>query len=167
VDGPEAGLGIVDRLDLEDYRYLHATRGELLRRLRRTEEARDAYRLRWRWPTTTPSGACSSGGWRSWARLPTPRGNDVSDELLELVACEAEDAVADPDEVARTYRRLEHRLTGSPAGRLGRCRCGCPGRRRSRTGGRRHAARRGCGRDDQIVGDLVVSWARPILIGVA
>jgi RNA polymerase sigma-70 factor (ECF subfamily) len=43
-DGPEAGLAIVDRLALEDYRYLHATRGELLRRLGRTEEARDAYR---------------------------------------------------------------------------------------------------------------------------
>jgi RNA polymerase sigma-70 factor (ECF subfamily) len=43
-DGPEAGLEIVDRLDLDQYRYLHATRGELLRRLGRTEEARDAYR---------------------------------------------------------------------------------------------------------------------------
>jgi len=43
-EGPEAGLGIVDRLDLNDYRYLHSTRGELLRRLGRTDEARDAYR---------------------------------------------------------------------------------------------------------------------------
>jgi RNA polymerase sigma-70 factor, ECF subfamily len=42
--GPEAGLEIVDRLALEDYRYLHSTRGELLRRLGRTDEARDAYR---------------------------------------------------------------------------------------------------------------------------
>jgi RNA polymerase sigma-70 factor (ECF subfamily) len=42
--GPEAGLEIVDRIDLEDYRYLHSTRGELLRRLGRTEEARDALR---------------------------------------------------------------------------------------------------------------------------
>jgi len=42
--GPEAGLDIVDRLDLDDYRYLHSTRGELLRRLGRTDEARDAYR---------------------------------------------------------------------------------------------------------------------------
>ena len=41
--GPEAALAIVDRLALEDYRYLHATRGELLRRLGRTGEARDAY----------------------------------------------------------------------------------------------------------------------------
>jgi RNA polymerase sigma-70 factor, ECF subfamily len=43
-DGPEAGLDIVDRLALEDYRYLHSTRGELLRRLGHTAEARDAYR---------------------------------------------------------------------------------------------------------------------------
>jgi RNA polymerase sigma-70 factor, ECF subfamily len=42
-DGPEAGLEIVERLALDDYRYLHATRGELLRRLGRTAEARDAY----------------------------------------------------------------------------------------------------------------------------
>jgi RNA polymerase sigma-70 factor, ECF subfamily len=42
--GPEVGLDIVDRLALEDYRYLHSTRGELLRRLGRAEEARDAYR---------------------------------------------------------------------------------------------------------------------------
>jgi RNA polymerase sigma-70 factor, ECF subfamily len=41
--GPEAGLEIVDRLDLGDYRYLHATRGELLRRLGRTAESRAAY----------------------------------------------------------------------------------------------------------------------------
>ena len=43
-DGPEAGLDIVDRLALDDYHYLHSTRGELLRRLGRTAEARDAYR---------------------------------------------------------------------------------------------------------------------------
>jgi RNA polymerase sigma-70 factor (ECF subfamily) len=42
--GPQAGLDIVDRLALEDYRYLHSTRAELLRRLGRTDEARDAYR---------------------------------------------------------------------------------------------------------------------------
>ena len=43
-EGPEAGLAIVDRLELDDYRYLHATRGELLSRLGRTDESRDAYR---------------------------------------------------------------------------------------------------------------------------
>jgi RNA polymerase sigma-70 factor (ECF subfamily) len=42
-DGPEAALEIVERLALDDYRYLHATRGELLGRLGRTAEARAAY----------------------------------------------------------------------------------------------------------------------------
>jgi RNA polymerase sigma-70 factor, ECF subfamily len=42
-EGPEAGLKIADGLPLEDYRYLHATRAELLRRLGRTAEARDAF----------------------------------------------------------------------------------------------------------------------------
>jgi RNA polymerase sigma-70 factor (ECF subfamily) len=58
--GPEAGLEIADSLrearsrtggpasterhiSLEEYRYLHSTRAELLRRLGRTEEAREAY----------------------------------------------------------------------------------------------------------------------------
>ncbi|HYN51463.1 MAG TPA: RNA polymerase sigma factor, partial [Thermoleophilaceae bacterium] len=41
--GPEAGLKIADSLALGDYRYLHSTRAELLRRLGRTEEARAAY----------------------------------------------------------------------------------------------------------------------------
>jgi RNA polymerase sigma-70 factor, ECF subfamily len=41
--GPQVGLEIVDRLPLEDYHYLHATRGELLGRLGRTQEAREAY----------------------------------------------------------------------------------------------------------------------------
>jgi RNA polymerase sigma-70 factor, ECF subfamily len=42
---PEAGLAIAERLTgLEDYRYLHSSRAEMLRRLRRTKEAREAYR---------------------------------------------------------------------------------------------------------------------------
>jgi RNA polymerase sigma-70 factor (ECF subfamily) len=39
----EEALGIVDGLELEDYRYLHSTRAELLRRLGRREDARAAY----------------------------------------------------------------------------------------------------------------------------
>jgi len=42
-DGPAAGLEIVDGLALDGFHYLHATRGELLRRLDRPAEARDAY----------------------------------------------------------------------------------------------------------------------------
>jgi RNA polymerase sigma-70 factor (ECF subfamily) len=40
--GPAAGLEILERVPLEEFHYLHATRGELLRRLGRVEEARDA-----------------------------------------------------------------------------------------------------------------------------
>jgi RNA polymerase sigma-70 factor (ECF subfamily) len=39
----EGALDLVDRLDLDRYHYLHATRAELLRRLDRLEEARAAY----------------------------------------------------------------------------------------------------------------------------
>jgi RNA polymerase sigma-70 factor (ECF subfamily) len=42
-DGPEAALAIVDGLPLDGYHYLHAARGELLRRLGRDGEAADAY----------------------------------------------------------------------------------------------------------------------------
>jgi RNA polymerase sigma-70 factor, ECF subfamily len=43
-EGPAAGLAIADGLDLDDYRYLHATRGELLRRLGRHAESASALR---------------------------------------------------------------------------------------------------------------------------
>jgi RNA polymerase sigma-70 factor (ECF subfamily) len=42
VEGPQAGLEIVDRLDLDRFRYLHSTRAELLRRLGRTDDSRAA-----------------------------------------------------------------------------------------------------------------------------
>jgi RNA polymerase sigma-70 factor (ECF subfamily) len=44
IDGPEAGLAILDRLDLDHYRYFHSTQAELQRRAGRDAEARDAYR---------------------------------------------------------------------------------------------------------------------------
>jgi RNA polymerase sigma-70 factor (ECF subfamily) len=40
---PAQALAIVDRLDLDGYRYLHSTRAELLRRLGRPQEAAEAY----------------------------------------------------------------------------------------------------------------------------
>jgi RNA polymerase sigma-70 factor (ECF subfamily) len=39
----ESALAIVERLELDHYLYLHATRAELLRRLERVDEARTAY----------------------------------------------------------------------------------------------------------------------------
>ena len=43
-EGPDSALAIVDRVQLTDYQYWHSTRAELLRRLGRTDEAREAYR---------------------------------------------------------------------------------------------------------------------------
>ena len=46
-DGPEAGLALIDAIlargDLVDYQFAHSARGELLRRLGRTEDARAAF----------------------------------------------------------------------------------------------------------------------------
>jgi RNA polymerase sigma-70 factor (ECF subfamily) len=39
----EQALEIVEQLELDDYQYLHSTRAELLRRLDRTDEAREAF----------------------------------------------------------------------------------------------------------------------------
>nr|WP_262322545.1 sigma-70 family RNA polymerase sigma factor [Acidiferrimicrobium sp. IK] len=51
---PEEALALVDSLDLGDYRYLHSTRAELLRRLGRDAEAREAFELALRMATTEP-----------------------------------------------------------------------------------------------------------------
>jgi RNA polymerase sigma-70 factor (ECF subfamily) len=42
-EGAQAGLALVESLDLDGYRYLHSTRADMLRRLGRTDEARTAY----------------------------------------------------------------------------------------------------------------------------
>ena len=46
-DGPAAGLALINAIlargDLTDYQFAHSARGELLRRLGRTQEAREAY----------------------------------------------------------------------------------------------------------------------------
>jgi RNA polymerase sigma-70 factor, ECF subfamily len=42
-EGSEAGLRAIERLELDDYHYLHAARAELLRRLDRSADARAAY----------------------------------------------------------------------------------------------------------------------------
>jgi len=43
LDGPEAGLTVLDGLDLDHYRYFHSARADLLRRAGRDDEARHAY----------------------------------------------------------------------------------------------------------------------------
>ncbi len=62
VDGPEAGLAIVDRLALRDYRYLHSTRRELLDDSVAPKKHATPTAARSRWCTTMRSGVCSSGG---------------------------------------------------------------------------------------------------------
>jgi RNA polymerase sigma-70 factor, ECF subfamily len=42
-EGTEAGLELVDQLDLDGYQYFHSTRADLLRSLGRTREARQEY----------------------------------------------------------------------------------------------------------------------------
>jgi RNA polymerase sigma-70 factor (ECF subfamily) len=44
LEGPDAGLAILDHLDLDGYRYFHSARAELLTRAGRVEEAREEYR---------------------------------------------------------------------------------------------------------------------------
>jgi RNA polymerase sigma-70 factor (ECF subfamily) len=43
VDGADAGLALVDGLDLDGYQYFHSTRADLLRRLGRADEASTEY----------------------------------------------------------------------------------------------------------------------------
>jgi RNA polymerase sigma-70 factor, ECF subfamily len=43
IEGPEAGLAILDRLELDHYRYFHSTYADLLRRAGRHSDARRAY----------------------------------------------------------------------------------------------------------------------------
>jgi RNA polymerase sigma-70 factor (ECF subfamily) len=43
LEGPEAGLAVLDGLDLDHYRYFHSARADLLRRAGRDDEARQAY----------------------------------------------------------------------------------------------------------------------------
>jgi RNA polymerase sigma-70 factor (ECF subfamily) len=43
-EGAEVGLELVEGLPLDQFHYMHSARGELLRRLGRIEEAREAYR---------------------------------------------------------------------------------------------------------------------------
>jgi RNA polymerase sigma-70 factor (ECF subfamily) len=43
IEGPEAGLAMLEGLGLDDYRYFHSARAELLRRAGSEIEARAAY----------------------------------------------------------------------------------------------------------------------------
>jgi RNA polymerase sigma-70 factor, ECF subfamily len=60
VDGPEAGLVLIDRLHLEGYQYFHSTRADLLRRLGRAERRGRNTSERSNSLTPRPSAASSS-----------------------------------------------------------------------------------------------------------
>ena len=66
--GTEAGLTLVDRLDLDGYQYFHSTRADLLRRLGRADEARTEYDAPSSSLTPSPSAAFCCG-----ASLKSPR----------------------------------------------------------------------------------------------
>ena len=71
VDGPAAGLAIVDDLDLDGYHPLHAARADLLRRLGRVEEAVAATTGLWTWQATRPRRAYTlQGDGPSWFVAP-------------------------------------------------------------------------------------------------
>jgi RNA polymerase sigma-70 factor (ECF subfamily) len=69
LDGPEAGLAILDGLDLGHYRYFHSARAELLRRVGRGEQARHAYQRALELAQTDPERRSLE---EQLARLPPP-----------------------------------------------------------------------------------------------
>jgi RNA polymerase sigma-70 factor, ECF subfamily len=74
-EGPQAGLEVMDGLALDDYLYLHSSRAELLGRLGRTEEARDAYL---RALALAPDGAERRWLEKRLGDLPSPDGRGHS-----------------------------------------------------------------------------------------
>ena len=66
--GGEAGLALLDRLDLDDYQYFHSTRADLLRRVGRRDEARTEYERARALAHTEPSAASCSGASRTSTR---------------------------------------------------------------------------------------------------
>ena len=72
-DGADAGLALVERLDLDGYQYFHSTRADLLRRLDRADEAPALPTSgRFSWPRPSRSGASSNGGSKSSNKLAVP-----------------------------------------------------------------------------------------------
>ncbi|MEB3033878.1 RNA polymerase sigma factor [[Mycobacterium] nativiensis] len=74
---PGHALDLIDSLELGDYRYLHSTRAELLRRLGRTEQAQRAFEHALRFAATDPERRFLQ---RRLSELRTPTNDGASAE---------------------------------------------------------------------------------------
>ena len=87
VNGPDAGLALVDRLDLDGYQYFHSTRADLLRRLDRAEEARDGVRTRARArPHRAGTPLPAAAPRRRWRIAPPGTRPVVTDQVAVVAA---------------------------------------------------------------------------------
>ena len=98
IDGPEAGLAILDRLDLGHYRYFHSTRAEFLRRAGRDGEAQRAYRRALDLAQTEPEQRFLADRLAEAARRAYARGDSTAfasllGRAVALVASDARTAV--------------------------------------------------------------------------
>ncbi|HEV7639592.1 MAG TPA: DUF6596 domain-containing protein [Gaiellaceae bacterium] len=75
-DGPRAALEVLEDLALDDYRYFHSTRADLLRRLGRNTEARLAYARALRLTQTDPERRFLEGRLSELRPGPPPQWED-------------------------------------------------------------------------------------------
>jgi RNA polymerase sigma-70 factor (ECF subfamily) len=75
-DGPRAALEVLEDLALDDYRYFHSTRADLLRRLGRDAEARLAYARALRLTQTDPERRFLEGRLAELRPGPPPQWED-------------------------------------------------------------------------------------------
>jgi RNA polymerase sigma-70 factor, ECF subfamily len=95
IDGPTAGLAILDRLDLDRYRYFRSTRAELLRRAGRDDEARRV--------SNAPSNSPKPGPERRFLTEPDiePHATSITLTRISHPACRAVATHGLPPESAR------------------------------------------------------------------
>jgi predicted RNA polymerase sigma factor len=73
-------LALLDRLDLDDYRYYHSTRADLLRRLGRNDEARAAYTRALQLAETEPERRFLQSRLNDLSQPSKPRTQEGSDD---------------------------------------------------------------------------------------
>ena len=107
VDGPAAGLALVDALDLASYALFHAIRADLLRRLGRRRTPRAPTTLRSRSPRTSPSA-------RSWSAGAT---RSRADQGVQSARETAAPISAEAPESTTGRVRAQHGARRVPSGR--------------------------------------------------